>query len=31
MKLLFTSHNYIIIVSVYFCTKLTDTICVSWK
>lgn len=29
MKLIFTSHNYIIIVSVYFCTKLTDTICVS--
>lgn len=29
MKLIFTSHNYIVIVSVYFCTKLTDAICMN--
>ena len=31
MKLIFISRNYIIIVSVYFCTKLTDAIHVSCK
>lgn len=29
MKLIFTSNNYIIIVSLYFCTKLT--VCMIWK
>lgn len=29
MKLIFASHNYIVIVSVYFCTKLTDAICMN--